>query len=603
MQRSDQQRIGDRYELEQTIGIGGMARVYLAHDRMLDREVAVKILTPGLAADPLFVERFRREAQAAAALNHPNIVTIYDTGATDETYYIVMEYVPGPNLKEAIRQRGALPETEALGIGAQVAAALEAAHHRRLIHRDVKSHNVLLHPSGTAKVTDFGIARAAGASQLTATNTVMGTAHYLSPEQALHQPVDGRSDVYSLGIVLYEALSGQLPFAGDSLVSVAMQQVHEQPAPLRTLRPDLSPQTEAVVMKALAKNPAERYQSAGEMRTALLRAEDAIRRADRAVLVETRPLPPGTPDDAVVRATAPGLPLVAPASPLPAAPIERQRAQMLSPEHRKRRLAAPLILAAFCALIIGVGLFAFRSLGGGSRAATVSTPTASARASVVAAVTTPLPAPTQVPSPPPAATLVPATPVPPTPIPPTAAPVFVAPSATAIPPTAAPTVAPPTPTPLAVPTATPVPAPRATAIPPTAAPAPTAVPPTEPPPPVVTTRPSGPVTVANNPAQAVQQFYSFASQHNFDAAAGLWSARMKAEYPTGENLNGHFGALQRIDASTGVARIDPSGTRATVPVEVTETLGSGETRRLQGSWQLVRGPSGWLLDQPNLLPA
>jgi hypothetical protein len=602
VQTSDQQRIGDRYELEQTIGTGGMARVYLAHDRTLDREVAVKILTPGLAADPLFVERFRREAQAAAALNHPNIVTIYDTGTTDQTYYIVMEYVPGPNLKEAIRQRGALPEAEALGIGAQVAAALEAAHHRRLIHRDVKSHNVLLHPTGTAKVTDFGIARAAGASQLTATNTVMGTAHYLSPEQALHQQVDGRSDVYSLGIVLYEALSGQLPFAGDSLVSVAMQQVHEQPAPLRTLCPDLSPQTETVVMKALAKNPAERYQSAGEMRAALLRAEDAIHRADRVALVETRPLPPGTPDDTVVRATIPGLPLVASASP-PAAPIERQRTQLLPPEHRKRRLAVPLILAAFCALMVGVGLFAFRSLGGGSRATIVSTPTASARASVVAAVTTPSPVPTQAASPLPAATPAPATLVPPTPIPPTAAPALVAPTATVISPTVAPTVAPPTPTPLAVPTATPAPAPTATAIPPTAAPAPTAVPPTEPPPPVATARPSGPVTVANSPAQAVQQFYSFASQRNFDAAAGLWSARMKAEYPPGENLNGHFGALRRVDASTGAAQIDPSGTRATVPVEVIETLDSGATRRLQGSWQLVRGPSGWLLDQPNLIAA
>jgi hypothetical protein len=577
VQISDQQRIGERYDLRQTIGIGGMARVYLAHDRRLNRDVAAKILDPTLASDPLFVERFRREAQAAAALNHPNVVAIYDTGTTDDSYFIVMEYVPGPNLKEAIRERGALPEAEALTIGAQVAAALGAAHSRGLIHRDIKPHNVLLHPDGAAKVTDFGIARAAGASQLTSTQTVMGTAHYLSPEQALHQPLDGRSDLYSLGIVLYEALTGQVPFSGDSLVAVAMMQVHEPPPPLRTIRPEIAPATEAVVMKALAKDPAQRYQSAAEMRAALLRARDSLHPP---AIAETRPLaaapPVATLERPAIEAAPPDVPMEPPPPVLPPfIPPER-------PARRRGGFVAPLLIALACLLAIGVGLFAFsRSRGGATPPAsttTASRPTANLQATalmVPTATAQPTVAPTAPPAATPAPTAVPS-------LAPTAAPVAIP----TVPPTVAPTIPPPSPTPLAPPTATPAPAPTATAAPPATA---TAVP---------ATAPAVVATGASTPAGAVQEFYQLVGARQFDAAANLWTDRMKAQYPPDGNINGHFGQDQRVEVSIGNTQNTGDG-RVTVAVSVTEVRASGNLHAT-GTWLLVRGPSGWLLDQPNL---
>jgi len=583
MQTSDQQRIGERYELQHSIGIGGMARVYLAHDRVLNREVAVKVLNPALAADPLFVERFRREAQAAAALNHPNIVTIYDTGATDDTYYIVMEYVRGPNLKERIRERGPLPERDALAIGAQVAAALGAAHAHHLIHRDIKPHNVLLSPSGSAKVTDFGIARAAGASQLTATQTVMGTAHYLSPEQALHQPLDGRSDLYSLGVVLYEALTGQVPFEGDSLVAVAMRQVHDAPPPMRQVKADISPRAESVVMRAMAKDPAARYQSAAEMEVALVEASRAPE-PPASRRTRTRPAP-------VVTAI---LPTSLPPGMAEPPPIADQPAHVPPPMHterRRRRWLAVPVLAALCAIIALAGVFALRSAGGGQAA--TAAPTVAARATanpqasaVVAAApsaTSPIAA-TATPAPQATVAIVPTV---------VAALPTIAPTVPA--PAVAPTVQAATPMPLAAPTATPAPAPTATAIPATVPPPAT---PTAPAPP--TARPVV-ATGAGTPAQAVAQFYDAVSQHQFDAAAQLWSGRMKAEYNTHENINGHFAPTQRIDVTIGNV-VNTGDGRATVPVQLTDVRADGSLRYV-GSWQVVRGPSGWLLDQPNLQPA
>ena len=546
MQISDQQRIGERYELRQCIGIGGMARVYLAHDRVLNRDVAVKILNPALAADPLFVERFRREAQAAAALNHPNIVTIYDTGTTDDTYYIVMEYVPGPNLKETIRARGPLPEHEALAIGAQVAAALGAAHAHHLIHRDIKPHNVLLGPAEQAKVTDFGIARAAGASQLTATQTVMGSAHYLSPEQALHQPLDGRSDLYSLGVVLYEALTGRVPFDGDSLVAVAMRQVHDVPPPMRQIVPGISPRAEAVVMRALAKDPAERYQSAAEMGAALREASAPL---PPPIAEPTQSLPPVV-DTAVL---PPAPPIVPP---------------LLEERRRPRRsLIVPLVVI-LCLLMVLAGLFALHAAGGGKTATTA--PTGVARASTnsqTSAISV--------------ATVIASSP----PLPTASQPLLIAPTMA---PTTAPTIAPPTPTPLAPPT--PLPAPTATAIPPT-----------EPPPATPTAPPSVVAGGASSPAQAVQLFYHYAGQHQFDAAAQLWTAQMRAQYPPEGNINGHFGQDQRVDVTVGIVTMTGDN-QATVGVDVTEYR-SGGTVRSVGTWQVVRGPSGWLLAQPNLRQA
>jgi eukaryotic-like serine/threonine-protein kinase len=564
VQMSDQQRIGERYDLRQTIGIGGMARVYLAHDRRLDRDVAAKILDPALASDPLFVERFRREAQAAAALNHPNVVAIYDTGTTDDSYFIVMEYVPGPNLKEVIRERGALPEAEALTIGAQVAAALGAAHNRGLIHRDIKPHNILLHPDGAAKVTDFGIARAAGASQLTSTQTVMGTAHYLSPEQALHQPLDGRSDLYSLGIVLYEALTGQVPFNGDSLVAVAMMQVHEPPPPLRTIRSEIAPATEAAVMNALAKDPAQRYQSAAEMRAALLRARDGLHQP---TIVETRPLdvdsPPATIERTAVHVAPPGVPME------PPPPVPHQFVPPERPEGRRGGFAAPVLIALVCLLTIGAVLLAFAHSHGGSAATTATTtaprPTANTQATALIVPTATAP-----PVPTPAKTTV-------ANVASIVAPVVI-PTALS---TNAPTIPPPSPTPLAPPTATPAPAPTDTPPPPTAVPATAAS-----------------AVVASTPAAAVQEFYRLVGAHQFDAAADLWTDRMKAQYPPDGNINGHFGQDQSVQANIGSTQNTGSG-RATVAVSVTEVRASG-TVRATGTWSLVQGPSGWLLDQPNL---
>ena len=221
----------NRYELRTEVGHGGMADVYLARDRLLNRRVAVKVLSPTFAADPTFVERFRREAQAAASLNHPNIVAVYDWGQEDDTSFIVMEYVNGQTLRDLVNRYGTVPPMEAARIGADIADALEFAHRNGVVHRDVKPGNVLITPEGGVKVTDFGIARAESSDTLTKTGAVLGTATYFSPEQAQGLALDGRSDVYSLGVVLYEMLTGVAPFTADSPVSVAYKHVREEPVP------------------------------------------------------------------------------------------------------------------------------------------------------------------------------------------------------------------------------------------------------------------------------------------------------------------------------------------------------------------------------------
>ena len=261
----------DRYEMVRHIARGGMAQVYLARDLLLDRPVALKVLFPELSVDNSFVERFRREAKAAANLSHPNIVSVYDWGQGENTYYIVMEYVDGPTLSSLLRA-GPLEPERAAAIAASVAAALDFAHRRGVIHRDVKPGNVLIDDRAQVKVADFGIARAIGTSEdLTQTGSVMGTATYFSPEQAQGYPVDPRSDVYSLGVVLYEMAAGRAPFSGDSPVSIAYKHVKEAPPLPSQLNPAVPPALEAVIMKALAKDPAARYQSAEEMRSDLVR--------------------------------------------------------------------------------------------------------------------------------------------------------------------------------------------------------------------------------------------------------------------------------------------------------------------------------------------
>jgi beta-lactam-binding protein with PASTA domain/tRNA A-37 threonylcarbamoyl transferase component Bud32 len=261
----------DRYEMVRHIARGGMAQVYLAQDLLLDRPVALKVLFPELSVDRNFVERFRREAKAAANLSHPNIVSVYDWGQGDSTYFIVMEYVDGPTLSSMLRQ-GPLDPERAAAIASSVAAALDFAHRRGVIHRDVKPGNVLIDSRAQVKVADFGIARAVGTSEdLTQTGSVMGTATYFSPEQAQGYPVDPRSDVYSLGVVLYEMAAGKPPFSGDSPVAIAYKHVKEAPPSPRSINPAVPASLEAIILKAMAKDPADRYQSAEEMRADLAR--------------------------------------------------------------------------------------------------------------------------------------------------------------------------------------------------------------------------------------------------------------------------------------------------------------------------------------------
>ena len=283
-----------RYELHRRLGRGGMAEVFLARDQLLDRPVAVKVLFPEFATDPAFVERFRREATAAANLNHPNIVGVYDWGESDNTYFIVMEYVDGRTLSDILRTEGPLHPDRVADIGSDVAAALGFAHRNGVVHRDVKPGNVIVTNAGLVKVADFGIARAITATtddNLTQVGTVMGTAAYFSPEQARGDAVDPRSDLYSLGCVLYELLIGRPPFAGDSPVGIAYKHVHEAPQPLRQIDIGLPMALEAIVLKCLAKNPVNRYPSAEDLRADLRRFREGNRILAEPVM--TPPVDPG----------------------------------------------------------------------------------------------------------------------------------------------------------------------------------------------------------------------------------------------------------------------------------------------------------------------
>lgn len=263
---------GGRYRIERKIARGGMADVFLARDQLLDRPVALKVLFPELSVDPSFVERFRREAQNAARLSHPNIVSVYDWGEEKNTYFIVMEYVQGRTLSSILREDGALSANRAALIGAEVASALAFAHRNGVVHRDVKPGNVLIDDRGLVKVTDFGIARARNTTEnLTQTGAVMGTATYFSPEQAQGFSVDQRSDVYSLGVVLYEMVAGKPPFHGDNPVTIAYKHVREQPEHLEKIQPSTPIPYIAVTTKALAKAPSDRYPTADELRADLLR--------------------------------------------------------------------------------------------------------------------------------------------------------------------------------------------------------------------------------------------------------------------------------------------------------------------------------------------
>jgi serine/threonine-protein kinase len=298
-----------RYRFVRRLGSGGMARVFLADDVVLHRQVAIKILSDGHADDAQFVERFQREARAAAGLNHQNIVAIYDRGEADGSYYIAMEYLDGETLKDVIAREGPMAPRRAIDISLQVLAALHFAHRRDVIHRDVKPHNIMVLRDGRVKVMDFGIARA-GESEMTEAGSIVGTAQYLSPEQARGQAVGPPSDLYSMGCVLYEMLTGRVPFTGDSAVAIAMKHVQEPPVPPRRIDPSIPPELEQVVMRAMAKDPMRRYQTAAEMGMDLDRirkgaapaAATAVMAAGGAYAAsQTMVAPPPVPPDAATR--------------------------------------------------------------------------------------------------------------------------------------------------------------------------------------------------------------------------------------------------------------------------------------------------------------
>ena len=264
------QKINDRYEVIKSIGEGGMANVYLAYDTILDRRVAIKVLRGDLSNDEKFVRRFQREALSASSLSHPNIVEMYDVGEDNGIYYIVMEYIEGVTLKQLIKKRGALTLSEAIDIMLQITDGISQAHDSYIIHRDLKPQNIMIKEDGTIKITDFGIAMALNSTQLTQTNSVMGSVHYLPPEQASGKGSTIRSDIYSMGILFYEILTGSLPFKGDNAVEIALKQMRDEIPSVRKKNPAIPQSVENVIIKATAKNPKNRYSDAKEMHADLL---------------------------------------------------------------------------------------------------------------------------------------------------------------------------------------------------------------------------------------------------------------------------------------------------------------------------------------------
>ena len=266
------QKINDRYEIIKSIGEGGMANVYLAYDTILDRNVAIKVLRGDLANDEKFVRRFQREALSASSLSHPNIVAMYDVGEDDGLYYIVMEYVEGKTLKQLLKKRGSLTLSEAIDIMLQLTDGMAHAHDSYIVHRDLKPQNIMIQDDGQIKITDFGIAMALNSTQLTQTNSVMGSVHYLPPEQAAGKGTTIKSDIYSMGIIFYELLTGELPFKGDSAVEIALKQMKEPLPDVHKLNNDIPQSIENIILKSTAKNPKNRYDDAKSMHNDLLTA-------------------------------------------------------------------------------------------------------------------------------------------------------------------------------------------------------------------------------------------------------------------------------------------------------------------------------------------
>ncbi|MFB5759452.1 Stk1 family PASTA domain-containing Ser/Thr kinase [Paenibacillus medicaginis] len=321
--------LGGRYDIIERIGGGGMALVYRAQDILLNRNVAVKVLRQQFVHDEEFIRRFRREAQSAASLSHPNVVSIYDVGQEEDIHYIVMEYVEGKNLNEIIKERAPLQVEEAVRIASQICDALEHAHHNQIIHRDIKPHNILIGRNGRVKVTDFGIARAVTSTTITQTGSVVGSVHYFSPEHAKGVTTGEKSDLYSLGIVLYQMLTAQLPFLGESPISVALKHLQEEFEEPRKVNPLIPQSVENIILKSMRKNPQERYQSAEEMMEDLETCLLSERRNESKILFED------TEDEAQTR-------IIPAIKPLPSSGISRASADWQNaPEMKEEAPARP----------------------------------------------------------------------------------------------------------------------------------------------------------------------------------------------------------------------------------------------------------------------
>ena len=544
--------IADRYEMFERIGGGGMADVFRAHDRTLDRDVALKMMRPAFAGDNEFAERFHREAEALGAIDHPNIVRVLDYGASDEGPFIAMELVSGGTLRDLMRARGRVDQYLAAAIGAGIADGLEAAHLRGVLHRDLKPENVLLDLEGRPKIADFGIARLAAATAITRAGELLGTPQYLAPEQMSGDVVDERADVYALGVILHEMLTGQEPTGGKRPSEIVSRRLRAEPRPPGRLVP-LAPAMNALVLRALARDPSRRFRRAADLRQALLEvrppappnpsARRALRLPSAAPLLAAMAVPfhllgRGAREArraADIRVSAPTMRLAAPRLPtvvlpsLSLAPLRSAAARVhipVAPSPARRRSVALLMLFALFATLVG-GTFAFADRPSGIPAVAVAS--AAPSTAVLARTATPAPSASSEPSP--LATVEPA---------------------------AEPTEA-PTPTPVVAQT-------------------------------------------SGDPAGTIVTFYQFISGHDYASASGLWSDRMRAAYPPQTNIWGRFDRTSSIVArSASITTVNPGS--AAVAVDLIETMSDGTTRHWVGSWYLVRSGPRWLLDQPGLRPA
>lgn len=355
-------RLNDRYKILKLIGSGGMANVYLAHDMILDRDVAVKMLRMDFSNDPDFVRRFQREAYSVTSLSHPNIVSSYDVGEEEGLQYIVMEYVEGETLKEYIQRHTPIKPKKVLRIMEQLTAAIAHAHHFQIVHRDIKPQNILINEDGNVKVTDFGIATASTAATITQTNSVLGSVHYLSPEQARGGVANKKSDIYSLGIVMFELLTGELPFSGESAVSIALKHLQSEVPPPTTINPEIPQSVENIVLKATAKDIFYRYDTADEMKLDLQTALDSDRLNEKPFVIpvnedETKVLPiiKDIPDTSESEADTVVIPISKPTK-QKVDPASKKAADQKN-KRKKKNSFAKFIIGTFIALLIG-GLLA-----------------------------------------------------------------------------------------------------------------------------------------------------------------------------------------------------------------------------------------------------